>query len=318
MRDEGDAVTGTAGFGDRLAAAMGERGPLCVGIDPHASLLAAWGLSDDAQGLRRFSMTVVEALAGRVAALKPQSAFFERHGSAGVAVLEEVVAACRAAGILCIVDAKRGDIGSTMSGYAQAYLGDDSPLAGDAVTLSPYLGLGSLRPALDLARSTGRGVFVLALTSNPEGASVQGAVSDARRSVAAGVVEDLDAWNRECDFHHMAPGGVVVGATVGEAPRRLGVPLEAFHGPVLAPGVGAQGAGAAQVRAVFAGIVGQVLPATSRAVLEAGPGRAGLRAAAQRTLDALEPTLTGGNHGSTAPRDGDGGAMLGSTPPAGS
>ena len=134
------------GFGDRLYAAMEEHGPVCVGIDPHASLLAQWGLDDDANGVREFSLRVVEALGGRAAAFKPQAAFFERHGSRGVAVLEEVIAACREVGTLCIVDAKRGDIGSTMAGYAQAYLSDDSPLAGDAVTLSPYLGVGSLTP----------------------------------------------------------------------------------------------------------------------------------------------------------------------------
>ena len=122
------------GFGDRLYEAMGAHGPVCVGIDPHAALLARWGLDDDARGLREFSLRVVEALGGRAAALKPQSAFFERHGSQGVAVLEEVVAACRELGTLCVVDAKRGDIGSTMEGYADAYLSDASPLAGDAVT----------------------------------------------------------------------------------------------------------------------------------------------------------------------------------------
>jgi len=296
MPDEGDAAPGVDGFGDRLASAMSAVGPLCVGIDPHASLLDAWGLADDVEGVRRFSLTVVEALAGRVAALKPQSAFFERHGSRGVAVLEEVIAACRATGTLCIVDAKRGDIGSTMQGYAQAYLADGSPLAGDAVTLSPYLGLGSLAPALDLARDTGRGVFVLGLTSNPEGRSVQAAVAQDGRSVAAGVVADLDAWNLVCDFTHMASGGVVIGATVADAPRRLGVPLASFHGPVLAPGIGAQGGGPAQVRTIFQGILGQVLPSSSRAVLAGGPTQAGLREACGRTLDQLEPVLTGADH----------------------
>ncbi len=136
------------GFGDRLYAAMREHGPVCVGIDPHASLLAQWGLDEDANGVREFSLRVVEALGGRAAAFKPQAAFFERHGSRGVAVLEEVIAACREVGTLCIVDAKRGDIGSTMAGYAEAFLSDQSPLAGDAVTLSPYLGVGSLTPKL--------------------------------------------------------------------------------------------------------------------------------------------------------------------------
>ena len=138
----------SVGFGDRLYTAMRTYGPVCVGIDPHAGLLQEWGLDDDANGVREFSLRVIEALGGRVAAFKPQAAFFERHGSRGVAVLEEVIAACREVGTLCIVDAKRGDIGSTMDGYAQAFLSDSSPLAGDAVTLSPYLGVGSLTPAL--------------------------------------------------------------------------------------------------------------------------------------------------------------------------
>ena len=158
-------TSASPGFGDRLYAAMREHGPVCVGIDPHASLLSSWGLTDDAHGVREFSLRVIDALGGRVAAFKPQSAFFERHGSRGVAVLEEVIAACREVGSLSIVDAKRGDIGSTMDGYAQAYLSDSSPLAGDAVTLSPYLGVGSLAPALELARRTGRGVFVRAARS---------------------------------------------------------------------------------------------------------------------------------------------------------
>src|SRR5690625_513464 len=146
-------VTGVAGvaggrrpFGQRLAAAMDEHGPLCVGIDPHPGLLERWGAEDSVDGLRRFALTTLEALEGRVAALKPQSALFERFGSRGIAALEEVIAGCRDTGTLCILDAKRGDIGSTMAGYAAAYLGGGSPLAADAVTLSPYLGFGSLAP----------------------------------------------------------------------------------------------------------------------------------------------------------------------------
>ena len=137
MNPLGAATPETLGFGDRLYAAMRAHGPVCVGIDPHASLLAQWGLDDDANGVREFSLRVVEALGGRAAAFKPQAAFFERHGSRGVAVLEEVIAACREVGTLCIVDAKRGDIGSTMAGYAEAYLSDLSAIAGDAVKLSP-------------------------------------------------------------------------------------------------------------------------------------------------------------------------------------
>lgn len=281
-------TSASPGFGDRLYAAMREHGPVCVGIDPHASLLSSWGLTDDAHGVREFSLRVIDALGGRVAAFKPQSAFFERHGSRGVAVLEEVIAACREVGSLSIVDAKRGDIGSTMDGYAQAYLSDSSRLAGDAVTLSPYLGVGSLAPALELARRTGRGVFVLALTSNPEGASVQHARRASGASVAGDVVSQLAEFNARCDKLHLGPAGIVVGATVGDAIERLGLDLPALRGALLAPGVGAQGAGAAQVRQVFAGVEDAVLASSSRAILSAGPSMSALRQAYLATAESLQ------------------------------
>ncbi len=278
-------------FGERLWQAMAEHGPVCVGIDPHPRLLEAWGLGVDVEGLRSFSLGVVEALSGRVAALKPQSALFESFGSRGVAVLEDVIAACRQTATLCIVDAKRGDIGSTMEGYARAFLGEDSPLAGDAVTLSPYLGVGSLSPALHLARATGRGIFVLALTSNPEGASVQHARGADGKAVAARVVDELAEWNLSCDVPHMADAGVVVGATVGSAVRDLEVDLPGLKGPILAPGIGAQGAGSRQISEVFGEVTQWVLASTSRAVLSAGPGPRGLREAHRRTVDELTGVL---------------------------
>lgn len=274
-------------FGDRLYAAMREHGPVCVGIDPHHSLVEAWELDDTVEGLRRFSLTVIEALGGRVAAFKPQSAFFERFGSRGVAVLEETIHACREVGSVCIVDAKRGDIGSTMDGYAHAFLHKDSALAGDAVTLSPYLGVGSLAPALEMAKRHDKGVFVLALTSNPEGRSVQHARRESGISVAAEVVESLGNINSECEFAHMGPVGVVVGATVGDALRSCQVDLPALNGPILAPGFGAQGGGAEQVKQVFGGIEDRVLASTSRAVLKAGPSLKKLRAAYEGTVTEL-------------------------------
>lgn len=290
---EGASAGVRAPFGERLQLAMGEHGPVCVGIDPHPALLESWGLGVDPEGLRAFSLGVVEALGGRVAALKPQSAFFEQFGSRGVAVLEDVIAACRDTGTLCIVDAKRGDIGSTMAGYARAYLADGSTLAGDAVTLSPYLGVGSLRPALDLADATGRGVFVLALTSNPEGASVQHARGSDGVPVAARVVGEVAAHNRECELGHMGSFGVVIGATVGAAVQDLGIDLAALRGPLLAPGVGAQGAGSEQVRRVFEGALDHVLASTSRGVLAAGPDVSALREAHRRAVGDLEDALTG-------------------------
>ncbi|MFS0700675.1 orotidine-5'-phosphate decarboxylase [Cellulomonas sp. 179-A 4D5 NHS] len=274
----------TAPFGARLAAAMDAHGPLCVGLDPHPGLLRAWGLADDVAGLRAFSQGVLDALAGKVAALKPQSALYERHGSAGVAVLEEVVAAGRQTGTLVIVDAKRGDIGSTMAGYADAYLRDGSPLAGDALTVSPYLGFGSLTPAVEAAAASGRGLFVLALTSNPEGAAVQHATGPDGTAVAAAVAAQAGALNAAelaSTGGELGSVGLVVGATTGDAAQRLGVDLAAVRGPLLAPGVGAQGAGPAELARVFGSARRTVLASSSRAVLAAGPDRASLLAAAQ-------------------------------------
>lgn len=204
-------MSGLEPFGVRLRRAMDERGPLCVGIDPHASLLAEWGLNDDVAGLERFSRTVVEAVADRVAVLKPQSAFFERFGSRGVAVLEKSVAEARAAGALVVMDAKRGDIGSTMAAYAESFLHKDAPLFSDALTVSPYLGYGSLGPAVALARESGAGLFVLALTSNPEGGEVQHAVRPDGRNVGATMLAHLAAEN--AGEEPLGSFGAVVGAT---------------------------------------------------------------------------------------------------------
>ncbi|MBD0695938.1 orotidine-5'-phosphate decarboxylase [Streptomyces sp. CBMA123] len=264
-----------APFGARLRQALDTRGQLCVGIDPHASLLSAWGLGDDLAGLETFSRTVVEALADRVAVLKPQAAFFERFGSKGVAVLEKTVEEARAAGALVLMDAKRGDIGSTMAAYAEAFLSPGSPLFSDAVTVSPYLGFGSLRPALDLAREQGCGVFALALTSNPEGAEVQRAVGADGEPVAASVLRQLAAEN--ADAAPLGSFGAVVGATLADA----GVDL-AINGPLLAPGIGAQGATMADLPRVFGASVINVVPSVSRDVLKHGPSVPALREAAER------------------------------------
>ena len=281
-------------FGARLADAMDDLGPLCVGIDPHPGLLQAWGLGDDVAGLREFSARVVEALGGRVAAIKPQSAFFERHGSAGVAVLEETLAALRQVGTLAILDVKRGDIGSTMAGYAQAYLADGAPLAADAITVSPYLGLGSLTPAIELAQATGRGLFVLGLTSNPEGASVQHARDEQGPSVAAGVVTGVGQLNAAARAAGtLGSLGLVVGATIGDAVRRLDLDLAAANAPLLAPGVGAQGAGAAELEEVFGPARRQVLASTSRGVLRAGPEVSDLRQAAAQASASAASALRG-------------------------
>lgn len=265
-------------FGLRLADAVARQGPLCVGIDPHPELMRAWGLSADVGGLRRFCDICVAAFAG-FAVVKPQIAFFEAHGSAGFSVLEQTLGALREAGVLVLADAKRGDIGSTMAAYAQAWAGD-SPLAADAVTASPYLGFGSLQPLIDTALAHGRGVFVLAATSNPEGAAVQRADAGGR-TVAQSIVDGAAVVN-----HSAAPRpgsiGVVVGATLADPPD-----VRALNGPVLTPGVGVQG-GRPDALGGFGGATpGQLLPAVSREVLRAGPHVDALRAAAEKMRDAV-------------------------------
>ncbi len=275
----------TAPFGARLLRAMDTRGPLCVGIDPHSSLLTDWGLNDDVAGLERFTRTTVEALADRVAVLKPQSAFFERFGSRGIAVLEKAVEEARAAGALVLMDAKRGDIGSTMGAYAETYLHKDSPLFSDAVTVSPYLGFGSLRPALDAAAVSGAGVFVLALTSNPEGAEVQRSTVADGRSLAQVMLDHMAAEN--AGAQPLGSVGAVIGATLGDA----GVDLD-INGPLLAPGIGAQGATPADLPRVFGTAVGNVVPNVSRGVLRHGPDTAALRESAARFADEVRAAVS--------------------------
>ncbi len=259
-------------FGARLVHAVAARGALCPGIDPHPELLTAWGLGTGIDGLRTFSDLCVQAFAD-VAIVKPQVAFYEAYGSAGFAVLEATMAALRDAGVLVLADAKRGDIGSTMAAYAQAWAGDTA-LAADAVTASPYLGFESLRPLLDLAAANGRGVFVLAATSNPEGAGLQRALIG-ERTVAQTIVDAVGAENRRTGTGSV---GVVVGATLAQPPD-----LAALDGPVLAPGVGAQGG-----RVQDLGRLGpRVLPAVSREILRAGPDVEAMRAVVAGLRDQL-------------------------------
>ncbi|MGH3332744.1 MAG: orotidine-5'-phosphate decarboxylase, partial [Nocardioidaceae bacterium] len=260
-------------FGARLREAMDTRGPLCAGIDPHPALMDRWGMTDSAVGLERFAMTAVEALAGTVAAVKPQSAFFERHGSKGVEVLEKVVVAARGMGALVVLDVKRGDIGSTAQAYADAYLEHTSPLAVDAITASPYLGFGSLDPMVDTALANDAGVFVLALTSNPEGREVQHATTADGRTVAGTVLDSIAT--RNAGVEPLGSIGAVVGATIGGTSENLEV-----NGPLLVPGIGAQGGTPDDVRRIFGAAIGNVLPSSSREILAAGPDKARLRAAA--------------------------------------
>jgi orotidine-5'-phosphate decarboxylase len=271
-------MTSGLAFGARLVEAMDKRGPLCVGIDPHPDLLRAWSLPVSALGLERFCETCVGAFGDVAAVIKPQSAFFEVFGSAGLAVLERTISAARAAGGLVLLDVKRGDIGSTMSAYAQAYLDPAAPLAADAITVSPYLGVESLAPAFEAAVQHGNGVFVLAVTSNPGGGQVQRAQTADGKSVAQAVVDELAERNSR--LSPLGSLGVVFGATASER----GVDLTGLNGPILAPGVGAQGGTPEDVRRLF-GDASAVLPSVSRSVLRQGPDVEALRAAVARQVE---------------------------------
>lgn len=279
---DGGAAAVAPPFGARLARAFRERGHLCVGIDPHRSLLDAWGLADDARGLEEFGLRVVEATAGRAGIVKPQVAFFERHGSAGYAALERVLAAARDAGLLVIADAKRGDIGSTVDAYGAAWLAPDSPLRADAVTLTAYTGVGSLDGVRAAADAWGAGVFVLAATSNPEARDLQRAVLPAdgsasgstARTVARGIQDAAVAANGPLDDPSADPGafGLVVGATVDAADAGLDL-AQLTRTPILAPGFGHQGALLGDVRKLFGPAAGVVIASASRSILQAGPRR---------------------------------------------
>jgi orotidine-5'-phosphate decarboxylase len=267
-------------FGARFAAALDARGPLCAGIDPHAGLLAEWGLPDDVSGLERFALTAVEGLAPHVAVVKPQSAFYERFGSRGIAVLERVIAQSRAAGALVLLDVKRGDIGSTTQAYADAYLDQTSPLAADAITASPYLGFGSLEPMVDTARRHAAGLFVLALTSNKEGPEVQHARTEDGQPVAGRILDHLRALN--AGEEPLGSFGAVIGATIGESDLDLDV-----NGPILAPGFGAQGGTVADLRRIFGSALAAVTPSSSRELLRRGPSVTAMRDEVRRLNDEL-------------------------------
>jgi orotidine-5'-phosphate decarboxylase len=274
-------------FGDRVAAAVRATGPLCAGIDPSAQLLEDWGLSDDARGLKEFCAVCVEAFAGVVGVVKPQAAFFERHGAAGMAELERLVANAHAHGLVVLIDAKRGDVDTTVAAYADAWVGEASPLAGDAVTVHPYLGLGALDPLIRLAAANGRGVMVVARSSNPEGRALQQAVTAQGPSVEDMLLAEIAALNGSPGI----PAGTV-GAVVGATLEPSDFALSQLGGVILAPGLGAQGAGPADVAKRFAGCApGTVLPSSSRGLLRHGPDPEALRRNAELLVRELSAAM---------------------------
>jgi len=269
-------------FAERFSILAEARSPLCLGLDPSADLMRAWGLNDDAEGLRRFCDTVLEAASERLAVIKPQAGFFERHGAAGMAEMARAVAGIRAQGALSLIDAKRGDVASTMEGYAQGFLGAESGFGGDAMTVTAYLGFDALKPVFDRAVATGSAVFVVVQSSNPEGRSLQDARHPDSRTVSEALADDITAFNANLGAG-TGPVGAVIGATID--PAHAAILDRLPQSLILAPGVGVQGASLADVGADFAATRGRTLPSVSRGLLRHGPGVAALREAIDHHRD---------------------------------
>jgi orotidine-5'-phosphate decarboxylase len=266
----------TPSFAQRFIALAAERSPLCVGIDPSPESLADWGLSDDLAGLRAFCGRLADVCGPSVAAVKPQAAFFERHGPTGMEVLRDTVARVKRHGALAIIDAKRGDIASTAVAYGEAFLGPRSPFGGDAVTLNPYLGFASLAPICAIARREAAGVFVVVRSSNVEENGLQQATMPDGRSVAEHLAGEIATYNADGGDGELGPIGAVLGATLGGEAVRLAALLS--NGLLLVPGIGAQGATFADARRDFAADYSRVVPSISRALSRAGPTAQALRA----------------------------------------
>jgi orotidine-5'-phosphate decarboxylase len=279
----------TESFGVRLAAVFATSGHLCVGIDPHPYLLGEWGLPDSGKGLREFGLRTVEAASGRAGIVKPQVAFFERHGSAGYEALEHTLLAAREAGLLVIADAKRGDLGTSVEAYAQSWLTPGAPLEADAMTVSAFQGVGSLAAPMVLAREHGKGLFVLAATSNPESFATQTALvatgKSATRTVAASIVDEVNRSNEA----PLGSFGVVIGATVSLADFGLR-DADLTTTPILAPGFGFQGAAFGSLRSTYGSAANNTVVSSSRGILEAG--RAGIAGAIEQQASELAGALS--------------------------
>ena len=276
-------------FSDRFAATRTKFGPLVWGLDPSASLLDSWGLGDTPDGLDRFADIVLEAATGVVGLVKPQSAFYERHGWRGIRTLQRLMAEAQSAGLLVILDVKRGDVGTTNDAYAEAYLGADAPLPADALTVHPYLGLGAMGAFIDRAHKSGSCLLVVTRSSNPEGRDIQSATDPNGRSVEEQLLSDIGALNSRLAPGEVGPIGAVVGPTHVDPALDLVSPRALF----LAPGVGAQGATPADVAQVFAACPDRVMPSASRMLLEEGPDVGRLRRTAEDLAGRFRIALSG-------------------------
>ena len=271
-------VNMTETFATRFTAVRSKFGPLVWGLDPSRSLLDAWRLGDTSDGLDRFADIVLEAASGTVGLVKPQSAFYERHGWRGIRTLQRLIGDAQSAGLLVIVDAKRGDFGNTNDAYAEAYLGAGAPLGADALTVHPYLGLGAMGTFVSRADEAGSCLLVVIRSSNPEGRMVQSATDQAGRTVEEALLAEIGDLNVR-----LAPGEIgPIGAVIGPTHTHPALNLVAAQGLFLAPGVGMQGATANDVAQVFAACPERVMPSASRSLLVDGPDVSRLRDTAGR------------------------------------
>lgn len=280
-------------FSKKLESAFLTKGQLCVGIDPHDELLLDNGYEITPAGLLSFSFSMLDELIDSVSIVKPQVSFFERFGYTGFEVLEQVLRKATEMGFLVIADAKRGDIGSTMDAYAKAWLAKDAPFVCDALTVSPYLGVGALEPAIAVASERGKGIFVLGATSNPEGTRLQSSIA-AGVSVARQIAEEISIYNTNSatsngTFGHI---GLVVGATVDLAKvglHDINLGKQTLRIPILAPGFGHQGGLLSSAKTTFGSMSSDVIYTVSRSALR--DGLAGLRTNIARDQAQLQQAL---------------------------
>lgn len=272
-------------FGERLVKTFATSGQLCVGMDPSVEQLKQWGLAETAAGVEQFCIQIIDNCVGEIGLMKSQVSFFEQFGSEGFAALERVLVRASEAGLIVIADAKRGDIGSTMDGYARAWLSTEGPFVADAVTVSPFLGAESLDPTITFASSNSKGVFILAATSNPEAKVLQSSISENQRSVASNVSSYATGFNKES----LGSVGLVIGAQANLIDMDID-PKKLIHTPILAPGFGAQGAKLSNARSIFGDLAGVTIFSVSRSV--AGESPVGLRERVKSAKAELEIGLS--------------------------
>ncbi|MET3589553.1 orotidine-5'-phosphate decarboxylase [Bartonella silvatica] len=245
-------------------------GPLCVGFDPSHKVLQSWNLSCDYKGLKEFCNILLTAAVGNVGIIKPQVAFFELYGAEGLQVLKELIKDAQEQGLLVLVDAKRGDIGSTVEAYGQAWLGPNSAFKADAITVNAFLGFDALIPMIKIAEETGTAVFVVVQSSNPEGKSIRNALIG-EQTLSVHLAQRICAYNRQVleQNHSVGPIGAVIGATLGSEAKDTIEQLK--NSLFLVPGIGAQGGTITQLTQQFPQSLWQnIIPSISRSITDAG------------------------------------------------